>query len=94
MPNVKIKLEKKTGNIDRFNAWVSGKKVIGANQSEAPEWSGEATLDQDGCVKITVQAYGNADAKYKITFTRSPMVSDQSMEIQLLNGKSYVSIKL
>jgi len=84
MATIKIKLERKEGNIDRFNVWVAGKKVIGAGQSGTPEWTGTVA---EG-VNIIILAVGNGSAKFKITLTITPHIKDQEIEIKLKNGKS------
>lgn len=62
---LRITLEASSGSIDRFYAFVAGKRRIAASGEKARSWEGEVA-DQDVSVKLRVTGRGNASYKILI----------------------------
>lgn len=78
-----LKLEASQGTINRFYAFVDHKRVIAAEGTDKPEWSGNVP---DSGVQIRLRIWGIGSATFKLSLDLPGTANDQNLELQLDGG--------
>jgi hypothetical protein len=80
---LKLKLEATQGTINRFYAFVDHERVIAADGTKKPEWSGDVG---DSGVRIRVRVWGIDTASFKLAIDLPGTANDQNLELTLAGG--------
>lgn len=86
---LKIKLEATGGAVSKFRAIVGNDVVIQEDGNLTPVWRGSVP---DAHVAAKFQAVGMANASYKITISLENVMTDQSLELSLVDGYSELQL--
>ncbi len=78
---LRIKMERVSGTVNQFLAWLNGYPVIGPGTPKN-EWKG--TVPEK--VHLETVVYGQGSAKYKLTIDLPGTAKDQSLVLQLTKG--------
>ena len=76
-------LEPLTGVINRFYAFVNGKRVIAADGDSPREWNGKVPEDE---IRIKFRVTGIDDAQYKAKIDLPGNMQDQEITFTLKGG--------
>ena len=78
-----LKLEATQGAINRFYAFVDHARVIAADGTKKPEWSGDVG---DNGTTIRLRVWGIDAAAFKLSIDLPGTANDQSLELHLDGG--------
>jgi hypothetical protein len=85
-----VALEAVEGAITRFYAFIDAKRIIAADGTENPEWTGSVS-DQ---ITLKIRVTGIDSAKYKLTIDLPENLHDQTLTFQLQDGYHEVEITI
>jgi len=86
---LKLKIERSSGTVNRILAWLNDYPVVAENGSKG-SWKGTVP----GVVRLETVVYGQGSAKYKLTIDLPGTAEDQSLECSLTNGYHNAEYKL
>jgi HSP20 family molecular chaperone IbpA len=85
-----LKMAPVDGTIERFYAFVDGKKRISHDGNAERKWSG--TIDDDTRIKLRVFGIGNA--RYRVTIDLPGTADDQTLQLRLDGGYSELELRI
>jgi hypothetical protein len=85
-----VALEAVEGAITRFYVFVNAKRIIAADGTEKPQWSGDVP-DQ---ISLKIRVTGIDDAKYKLAIDLPGNLHDQTLILQLQGGYHEMEITI
>jgi len=86
-----LRLEAVSGTIERFYAFVDGKKRVVADGTAPATWVGEI---EDDSVQVKIRAFGVGSAKFRLTIDLPGTLDDQALELWLDQGYGEMELVL
>jgi len=86
-----LKMAPVDGTIERFYAFVDGKKRIAHDGDEERRWSG--TID-DSDTRIKLRVFGIGNARYRVTIDLPGTADDQSLSLRLDGGYGELELRI